>query len=88
MYAKNIPPVARIALAMAGGREDDGLSQRQLGLGGVSRPTIAKIEAGGRVRPAPVVRQAVALVDLDVYREPRFDDRVEVASREGLRVAA
>ena len=82
------PTVARIAASLAEARLDHGLSQRELArLSGVTRATIAKIEAGGRVRPALVVRLAAALLVLDVHREPRFDDDVEVAPRE-LRVAA
>ena len=76
-------------MAVGEGRLDHGLSQRQLArLSGVSRPTIAKIEAGGHVHPALVVRLAAALLVLDVHRQPGFDDDVDTAPLEGLRLAA
>jgi transcriptional regulator with XRE-family HTH domain len=59
----------RIALAIPEVRLEYGLSQRQLAvLSGVSRKTIAKLEAGGRVTPALVVRLGATLLVLDVYR--------------------
>jgi transcriptional regulator with XRE-family HTH domain len=53
---------ARLAMAIAEQRTDLGLSLRDVEkLSGVSRPTIAKLERGGRVNPALVVRVATAL---------------------------
>jgi transcriptional regulator with XRE-family HTH domain len=81
------PAIDRIAISLSEARLDHGLSQRQLAaLSGVSRPTIAKAERGGRVHPALLVRLAATLVVLDVYRpgpdfaapEPKLDDELAV----------
>jgi transcriptional regulator with XRE-family HTH domain len=68
---------SRIALAIPEARLDHGLSQRQLAaLSGVSATTIRKLERGGRVAPALLIRLGAALVVLDAYRPPSFADEV------------
>jgi transcriptional regulator with XRE-family HTH domain len=68
----HVPPtVFRIALGLPEARLDHGLSQLQLAaLSGVSATTIQKVERGGRVDPALLIRLGEVLVVLDVYRPP------------------
>jgi transcriptional regulator with XRE-family HTH domain len=52
-------------------RRDLGLSLRELArLSGVSRPTIAKLEAGRPVDEALAMRLAVTLTVFELYSEP------------------
>jgi transcriptional regulator with XRE-family HTH domain len=61
----------RVALAIPEQRRGLGLSVRRLAiLSGVSRDTITKLERGGHVDPALVVRVATALTVLELYAEP------------------
>jgi transcriptional regulator with XRE-family HTH domain len=70
---------ARVALAIPEQRRGLGLSLRQLErLSGVSRNTIARIERGGRVHPALMVRVATALMVLELHAEPQLPHAIEV----------
>jgi predicted transcriptional regulator len=62
----------RVALAIPEQRRELGLSVRRLAiLSGVSRDSITKLEGGGHVHPALVVRVATALTVLELYAKPR-----------------
>ena len=64
----------RIALAIPEARVEHGLSQRQLaGLSGVGATTIRKLEHGGLIDPALLVRLAATLVVLDAHKPRIFD---------------
>lgn len=79
MNMKSSTAIDRIAVSLPEARLEHGLSQRWLAaLSGVSRGTIAKVEAGDRVHPALLVRLGTALVVLDAYRPPFFDNDVDV----------
>src|SRR5262245_33492648 len=72
-------PIAleRVGLAIPEARREHGLSQRQLArLSGVPATTIRKLERGGSVHPALLVRLGAAVVVLDAYRPPHFDHDV------------
>jgi transcriptional regulator with XRE-family HTH domain len=63
--------VDRIATAVGEQRPDTGISMSELSrLSGVSRSTIRKLERGGRIDPALVVRLALTLTVLELYRPP------------------
>jgi transcriptional regulator with XRE-family HTH domain len=63
--------LSRIADAIPEARREHGLSQRQLAaLSGISRDSIAKVERGGTINPALLVRLGAAIVVLDAYRPP------------------
>jgi hypothetical protein len=47
----------------------------------VSATTIRKLERGGRVDPALLVRLGAAVVVLDVFRDPIFENDVDVLLR-------
>jgi transcriptional regulator with XRE-family HTH domain len=80
------PTIARIVAAIPEGRLDHGLSQRQLAaLSGVSATTIRKLERGGRVDPALLVRLGVALVVLDAFRASHFEHDVESLLQQATR---
>jgi transcriptional regulator with XRE-family HTH domain len=75
-------PTERLALAIPEARLDHGLSQRQLAaLSGVSRHMIRKLERGGNVDPALLVRLGAAFLVLDAYRAPYFDDGLHALLR-------
>jgi DNA-binding XRE family transcriptional regulator len=68
---KLITPLDRLALAIQGQRLDLGLSRRTLAAcSEVSEATIVRIEAGVRVRPANLIRVALALTALELYGAP------------------
>jgi transcriptional regulator with XRE-family HTH domain len=72
--SKTHSAVERVALALAEARVEHGLSQRQLAaLSGVSRRSISKLEAGGRIDPMLVVKLGATLAVFDLYRPPRLD---------------
>jgi hypothetical protein len=73
--------VTRIAQALPEARLDHSQSE-------FARLSGAKVEAGRRVHPALLVRLGATIVVLDAYREPRFDDDVDVMLREGLQAAS
>jgi transcriptional regulator with XRE-family HTH domain len=78
--------VARIIAAIPEGRLDHGLSQRQLAaLSGVSATTIRKLERGGRINPALLVRLGTALVVLDAFRQPYFEHDVDALLQQAAR---
>lgn len=65
----------RVAIALPEARAEHGLTQRQLALlSGVSAATIRKIERGGSVDAALLVRLGATLLVLDAYQPPRLDD--------------
>ena len=69
---KQITSLDRLALAVPEQRHDLELSRRALSeCSGVSQATIQRIEAGVRVRPANLVRVALALTALELYSEPK-----------------
>ena len=73
------PTLQRVALAVGEQRLDLGVSLRTLErCSGVSRATIRKIERGGRVNPALLVRVAGALSTLELYRDrsPKLEDEL------------
>jgi transcriptional regulator with XRE-family HTH domain len=75
--------IDRVAISLPEARLEHGLSQRrQAALSGASPSSIRKVERGGRVTdPALLVRIGVALIVLDVYRPPLFDNDVDVLLR-------
>jgi transcriptional regulator with XRE-family HTH domain len=76
----------RVADAVPEARREHGLSQRQLAaLSGVSRSSIAKLERGGRIAPALLVRLGTAAVVLDAYRPPHFEHDVDVLLQSAAR---
>jgi transcriptional regulator with XRE-family HTH domain len=63
--------LTRIGLAVAEGRREHELSERQLAaLSGVSRATIRKNERGGCIRPDLLMRLATVIAVADVYAPP------------------
>jgi transcriptional regulator with XRE-family HTH domain len=79
VFMVNTNVTRRIAISLPEARLEHGLSQRQLAaLSGVSVATVGRAERGGRVGPALLVRLAAAVLVLDVYRPPYFDDDVDV----------
>jgi transcriptional regulator with XRE-family HTH domain len=64
-------PTDRVALAIPEQRHALGLSLRELArASGVSRWTITKLERGGRVEPALVVKLAATLTVFELYAKP------------------
>jgi len=62
---------ACVAFAIPEQRRELRLSVRELArLSGVSRDTISRLEHGGQVSPALVVRVATALTVVELYAEP------------------
>jgi transcriptional regulator with XRE-family HTH domain len=73
------PTLDRIAKAVPEARLEHGLSRRQFAaMSGVSTTTIRKLELGGRIDPALLVKLATTTVALDAYRPPLFLDDVDV----------
>jgi transcriptional regulator with XRE-family HTH domain len=61
----------RIALALREQRLELGVSQRWLAAAaGIARPTLAKAERGGRIRPDLLLRAASVLLALELYAPP------------------
>jgi transcriptional regulator with XRE-family HTH domain len=74
MKANRIRLVERAALAVPEQRRDLGLSLSELArLAGVSRSTVTRVERGGRVDPALVLRVAAALTVLELYAPSKGD---------------
>ena len=79
-------PIDRVASSLGEARCDHSLSQRQLArLSGVSASTVRKIERGGRVDPALLVRLGATADGADVYRAPRLEDELAVLAASGQR---
>jgi transcriptional regulator with XRE-family HTH domain len=67
------PTLDRIAKAVPEARQEYGLSRRQFAaMSGVSTTTIRKLERGGRIDPALLVRLATTTLALDAYGPPWF----------------
>jgi transcriptional regulator with XRE-family HTH domain len=71
------PATDRVAISLPEARLEHGLSQRQLArLSGVAATTIRKLERGGCVDPALLIKLGATLLVLDVYRPRLVEDEL------------
>lgn len=73
--------IGRVASAIPETRAELGLSMRQLEqLSGVNRGTISRLEHGSRVRPATLMRLAVALTIAELHMPAKPEPEPELAA--------